>query len=301
MPPDEAPADRARDGRRGHGATVDRAAASRHHHVIMTNLLTRPLVGSPVARDRRLAVPLYVQLREALRSQIEEQGLRPGDRLPTEVELEARYGVSRSTIRQAVGELEAEGLLRRVQGKGTFVAAPKIQHLPVLTSFSELLRSQGHRPSHRLLRSTIVPASPQVAHDLALDEGLPGRHLERLLVADDQPVGVSRTWLPLAVLGDHDAYIDRGVHDGGSLYRLLADSSPELVPNRGTETIQPALAGPEESRLLGCEPGTPLLEIRRCTWTATDLPLERTQLVFVPGRYEYRVELRRPTTAGGQP
>jgi GntR family transcriptional regulator len=290
-----------RGGDRRDGRAVDSTGRSRHHHVIMTNLLTHPPHGTAVARDRHLAVPLYVQLREALRTQIEEQGLRPGDRLPTETELEERYGVSRSTIRQAVGELETEGLLRRVQGKGTFVTAPKIQHLPVLTSFSELLRSQGHHPSHRLLRSTIVAAGPQIAHDLELAEDLPGRHLERLLVADDQPVGVSRTWLPLAVLGDHDRHIDRGVHEGGSLYQLLADSSPTLVPHRGTETIQPTLAGSEESRLLGCDPGTPLLEIRRCTWTATDLPLERTQLVFVPGRYEYRVELRRPSTTGSQP
>jgi GntR family transcriptional regulator len=264
------------------------------HHVIMMNMLAPP----SVARDRRTAVPLYVQLREALRTEIAERGLRPGDRLPTEAELEERYGVSRSTIRQAVGDLEAEGLLRRVQGKGTFVGTPKIQHLPVLTSFSGLLRDQGYTPTHRLLAAAVVGASAEVAQGLHLDEGTPGRELERLLLADGDPVGVATTWMPLAVLGAHDAAIARGASEGRSLYELLEEASSELVPDRASETIDPVVAGAAEASLLGCATGTPLLFIRRCSWTASDLPLEWTQLRFVPGRYQYRVDLHRPGSGG---
>ncbi len=245
-------------------------------------------------QERRNGIPLYAQLREALRTEIKERGLRPGDRLPTEAELEERYGVSRSTIRQAVGDLEIEGLLRRIQGRGTFVGSPKIQHHPVLMSFSGLLRGQGYAPSHRLLETGVVGAPVEVAADLELDEGTPCRLIERLLSADDDPVGVSKSWLPLAVLGDHDGPITAGVTDGGSLYELLGDASAELVPARASETIDPALAGASEAALLGCEPGTPLLFIRRRSWTATGLPLESTQLLFLPGRYQYRVELQSP-------
>lgn len=262
----------------------------------MTNLLARAQ-GGP--RDPRSAVPLYVQLRERLRAQIEAGELKPGDRLPTEVELEERYEVSRSTIRQAVGDLQADGLVQRVQGKGTFVASPKIQHVPELKSFTDLLRSQGYDPTHRPLDSAIVVAPDAMCHELGLDEGTSCRFLERLLVADDRPVGVSRTWLPLLVLGTADRTIAQGTLAGGSLYRLLGECSPELAPRTGSETIQPALAGLDEARLLGCEVGTALLSIRRCTWTATDQPLEWTDLVFVPGRYEYRVELQRSTIPGG--
>ncbi|MEX2548973.1 MAG: GntR family transcriptional regulator [Nitriliruptoraceae bacterium] len=244
------------------------------------------------AQERRSDVPLYAQLREALRTEIRERGLRPGDRLPTEAELEERYGVSRSTIRQAVGDLEVEGLLRRVQGRGTFVGSPKIQHHPVLMSFSGLLRSQGYTPSHRLLDTTVVGASEEVAESLQLDVGTPCREIERLLSADDDPVGVSKTWLPRAVLGEHDDTITAGVTAGRSLYELLGEASPELVPARASETIDPALAGEAESELLGCEPGTPLLFIRRRSWTRSGLPLESTQLLFLPGRYQYRVELQ---------
>lgn len=247
-----------------------------------------------LTRDRRTALPLYVQLREALRAMIDEQGLRPGDRLPTETALEERFGVSRSTIRQAVGDLEAEGLLQRIQGRGTFVTTPKIRHAPVLTSFSQLLASQGHRPSHRLLRTEVVEAPAEVARQLDLAPATSCRTLERVLLADDEPVGVSRTWLPRHVLGTHEDDIVRGADAGASLYRLLADTGAGLAPDRGVETIQPAIAGPDERRLLGCAVGTPLLQIRRTTWTAAGAPVEWTELVFLPGRYEYRVELHRP-------
>ncbi len=262
----------------------------------MTNLLARAQ-GGP--RDHRSAVPLYVQLRERLRAQIEAGDLEPGDRLPTEVELEERYEVSRSTIRQAIGDLQADGLVQRVQGKGTFVASPAIQHGPELKSFTELLHGQGYDPTHRPLDSTIVTAPDAMCHELGIDEGTSCRYLERLLVADDRPVGVSRTWLPLPVLGAADQAIAQGTLAGGSLYRLLAESSPDLAPRTGSETILPALAGGEEARLLGCEVGTALLSIRRCTWTATGQPLEWTHLLFVPGRYEYRVELQRSGATGG--
>ena len=275
---------------------VDRATAPGHDHVIMTNLLARPRLPS---RDAHAALPLYVQLREALRAEIEDRGLRPGDRLPTEAELEETYGVSRSTIRQAVGDLQAEGLVHRVQGKGTFVTTPKIQHVPVLTSFTELLRSQGYRPSHRVLDSAVVDAPATVCQDLEVDEGTPCRFLERLLVADGDPIGLSRTWLPLPVLGAHDWRIARGTLEGSSLYALLGEASPDLVPRHGAETIQPVLAGATEAELLGCDVGTALLQIQRCTWTAKDLPLEWTQLAFVPGRYEYRVQLLGEAPTGG--
>ena len=134
--------------------------------------------------DREGDLPLYVQLREVLRQDIRDRGLRPGDRLPTEDDLERRYGVSRSTIRQAMGDLAAEGVVRRFQGRGTFVGTPKIQHTPVLASFSELLRSQGYTPSHRLLESAVVPAPATVAEGLEVDDGTPCRYLQRLFFAD---------------------------------------------------------------------------------------------------------------------
>ena len=112
--------------------------------------------GASAVLDRGAPMPLWFQLREALLREIRDRGMKTGDRLPTESEIERAYNVSRATIRQALAELEAEGVVRRVQGLGTFVASPKIRHRPQLQSFSELARSQGFVPSHRMLRSELV-------------------------------------------------------------------------------------------------------------------------------------------------
>jgi GntR family transcriptional regulator len=232
---------------------VDTTSQVRDDPVIMMT----SAAASPVVRDRRTAVPLYAQLREALRHDIRERGLRPGDRLPTEAQLEAQYGVSRATIRQAVGDLELEGVLRRVQGKGTFVATPKIQHVPVLTSFSELLRSQGYEPSHRLLESSVVPAPDEVAQGLAIEVEAPCRYLWRLFAADGEPVGVSQTWLPLSVIGEADQRIEEGAAQDRSLYELL-DEGPTgrscTTPRRPSTRRRPGRRRPTSSAARSAHP-----------------------------------------------
>ena len=247
-----------------------------------------------VELDREAPLPLYFQLREALLQEIGHLGLKPGDRLPTEADLERRYGVSRSTIRQALDNLAGQGLIRRVQGKGTFLGTPKIQHVPVLTSFSELLRSQGHTPSHRLLGSSVRPAPGEVAEGLQIEEGASCRFLRRLFLADGDPVGLAETWLPRSVLGAHDALFEHGAIEEGSLYELLRSEPLGLILHRAVETINPGLAEGPDAGLLRCEPGSPLLEIKRVAFTPEDRPVEWTLLLFVGDRYEYRVDMHGP-------
>jgi GntR family transcriptional regulator len=250
--------------------------------------------ATDVALDREAPLPLYFQLREAIVGEIHRLGLAPGDRLPTELELERRYGVSRSTIRQALNELAADGVVRRIQGKGTFVEAPKIQHVPVLTSFSELLKSQGYTPSHRLLASSIQAAPAEVAEGLGIEEGATCRFLRRVFLADGDPVGVADTWLPLALLGDHGELFENGEIEEGSLYEILQREPLGLVLHRAVETINPGLAEEADAELLRHAPGSPLLVIKRITFTPEDRPIEWTRLLFAGDRYEYRVEMRRP-------
>lgn len=247
--------------------------------------------------DREAPLPLYFQLREALLREIHDRGLRPGDRLPTETELERRYRVSRSTIRQALNDLAAEGVVKRIQGKGTFVGTPRIQHVPVLTSFTELLRSQGYAPSHRLLASSTVGAPEEVASDLGLEEGAPCRFLRRLFLADGNPVGLAETWLPREVLGPGDELFEHGALEDGSLYELL-EGEVGLALHRAIETVNPSVADARDGGLLRCPPGSPVLLIRRISFDRDERPVESTRLVFAGDRYEYRVEMYRPGPGG---
>src|SRR5512146_670616 len=145
----------------------------------------------PPLLDREAALPLYAQLRDALLREVKDGGLQPGDRFPTEAAIRERYRVSRATIRQALADLEAGGVIRKVQGLGTFVAVPKIRHVPLLTSFTELASSQGFTPSHRVLSSSTEQAPAEVAAELGLADGAPCRFLRRLFLADGEAVGLA--------------------------------------------------------------------------------------------------------------
>jgi GntR family transcriptional regulator len=244
--------------------------------------------------DRRGPLPLYFQLREAVLREIEDRGLEAGDRLPTEAALQRTYRVSRSTIRQALAEMAAEGLIRTVHGVGTFVAEPKIHHVPLLTSFTELASSQGFVPSHRVLISMLVGAPPEVATDLGLETGTACRFLRRLMLADGKEVGLAETWLPHDVVGAHDELFEQARLDRGSLYEVLQGPPIALALHRAVESISPGVADSRSAGLLGCAEGSPVLLINRVTFTPQDRAVEATHLVFAGDRYEYRVELFRP-------
>ena len=244
--------------------------------------------------DRTAPLPLYAQLKDALLWEIRDGGLQPGDRFPSEAVIRDRYHVSRATVRQALADLEAGGVIRKVQGLGSFVASPKIRHVPLLASFSELAVSQGFVPSHRVLSSVVEDVSAGIADELGLAAGTRCRFLRRLFLADDSVVGLAETWLPLSVLRGHDQLLDRGRLDDGSMYEVLQGDPIGLVLDHAVETISPGAADASDAELLGCEPGTPVLLIRRLTSTFDGRIVESTRLVFVGERYEYRVELQRP-------
>jgi GntR family transcriptional regulator len=254
--------------------------------------------GLPVLLDREDPLPLYVQLRDALLREVREGGLEPGDRFPSEAAIRDRYRVSRATVRQALADLEAGGVIRKVQGLGSFVEAPKIRHVPLLTSFTELASSQGFTPSHRVISSSVEEAPADASDDLGLQAGTRCRFLRRLFLADDDAVGLAETWLPLDVLGGHDDLLDRHRLHRGSMYEVLQGEPIGLVLDHAVETISPGVLDPLRAELLGCEAGTPVLLIRRLTFTPGERAVESTRLVFVGDRYEYRVELHRPGTGG---
>jgi GntR family transcriptional regulator len=138
-----------------------------------------------------------------------------------------------------------------------------------------------------------------VAAALGLDERAECRYLKRILIADGNPVGVAETWIPRALLGSHDALLEPGRLEEGSLYELLENPPVGLRLRRAVETISPGLADADAAALLGCDSGSPVLAITRVTFDPDERVVEFTRLLFSGDRYEYRVEMTRPEPVGG--
>jgi GntR family transcriptional regulator len=245
-----------------------------------------------VAIDRRTSTPLYVQLKDAVVSEIRTGYLKPGDRVGSESELERLHGVSRITVRQALKDLVREGELYRVPGKGTYVAARKIAPLAAFTSFSENMRAQGLDPSYRLLETRLVDPPPHVRQELRLGEHDRAFRIERLMLANDEPIGLQYGFYPERIFGDGLGQIDPASLAAASLYTQL-ERTLDVPLWKAEETVEPAIANRKEVELLRIPAGAPVLVVRRLSYLASGEPVEAVKLVFRGDTYRYRVDLYR--------
>lgn len=245
-----------------------------------------------MAIDRRTSTPLYVQLKNAVVSEIRNGDLQPGDRVGSEAELERLHGVSRITVRQALKALVQEGELYRVPGKGTYVAARKVAPLAAFTSFSENMRAQGLAPSYRLLTAGRVEPPPAVRQELRLGERDRVVHIERLLLADGRPMGLQDGYYPERFFGEDDGQISLASLATTSLYEQL-ERLLDIPLGNAAETVEPAIAKRKEVSLLEIPAGAPVLVVRRISYLASGEPVETVKLVFRGDTYRYRVDLDR--------
>jgi len=244
-----------------------------------------------IARDSQL--PLYQQVKAAILAQIEAGVWAIGQRIPSEEQLVQATGVSRITVRQALRELGHEGHLTRVPSKGTFVSAPrKAEPLTALTSFSENMRAQGLAPGYRTLHIGLRPPDEEVRKGLGLLPDTSALLLERLLLADGEPIAIQRAWIPESLVAAHLFLFTQQVLDTTSFYTVL-ERAVGVRLWRASETIDPALAERDEARLLGIPTGALLLSIHRQTVDTDGRPVEDTRLIFRADRYRYRVSLLR--------
>ena len=245
-----------------------------------------------VAVDRRTSTPLYVQLKDAVVGEIRAGDLKPGDRVSSESELERLHGVSRITVRQALKALVQEGELYRVPGKGTYVAARKVAPLAAFTSFSENMRAQGLRSSYRLLDAKLVDPSSHVRQELRLGEHDRAYRIERLLLADGEPMGLQYGFYPERLFGRGHGQISPESLATASLYTRLEQTLGDPLW-KAEETVEPAIANRKEVDLLEIPAGAPVLVVRRLSYLASGEPVETVKLVFRGDTYRYRVDLYR--------
>jgi GntR family transcriptional regulator len=241
--------------------------------------------ASSGAVDPRL--PLYHRVREALLSDI--QNLAPGDRLPTETALMERFRVSRTTIREAVNELVRTGLVRRRSGSGTFVAQPPIeQELKRLTGFVEDMRALRLEPTAEVVTRREVQADNLVAERLALQPGEQVMLIERIRLANGEPLSFDVTYLPLEI-GRQLAQENLVVYP---IFELL-EAKHGIALGEADYRIEAANASARIARYLKLKTNDALLLIERTTYAADGTPIDYEQLHYRGDRVRYRLKLNR--------
>ena len=228
--------------------------------------------------DRASALPLWAQLEVALRRRLGTGEFDDG--FPTEAELIAHYGVSRPTVRQAVGALADDGLVVRTRGKGTeVVSTPVEQSLPGAYSMAKAISASGHSERSRVLVAERTAAPAEVAVRLGVDENAEVVHVERLRLADDEPLAIDRSWFPL-VVAEPLLGLDL---TSGSLYDMIAEETGRR-PTGGEEEIKPARPDGVARRLLGLDTDGLTFEIVRRLWAGTE-PFEHRVSTIRADRY----------------
>ena len=229
------------------------------------------------------SAPVKVPRYYTVKTQIAEliDGAAPGTALPTERELAVRFDTSRTTVRQALAELVVEGRLERTQGSGTFVAEPKIVQVRQLNSYTEDLRQQGRHPSSTVLSVTRERASETVAANLALRPGEVVHRVERLRGVGGAPLAHEVAWLPGSL-----PRLRQELERRGSLYQTMRDVYG-IELSRAEDTVETALAGPQEAQLLAVDVGLPMLLIHRTAYDAAGRPIEWTRSVFRGDRFRF--------------
>ena len=232
--------------------------------------------------------PLYRRIQSDLRERVASGELTPGSQVETELELMARYDVSRATVRQALSGLVAEGLLEIRRGRGTFVHGAALEHrLGGFYTFSREIERHGMRPGTRVRGISVAPAGDDVADELGLAPATPVVALRRVRLADDQPIVSETSYLPAARF--------KGLEDvdfsNASLYDTLT-TAYGVRPSRARETFVPVLLSDDEARILGGDAGDPVLNVERTTYDSDGFVIEYCTSILRADRYRYSVELR---------
>jgi GntR family transcriptional regulator len=239
-------------------------------------------------------LPLYAQIERILAASIEAGELLPGDRLPPEDSLIARFAVSRTTIRMTVQNLARRGLVEIRRGKGTFVAQPKItQELTQLTGFVEDMQALGLKPTARLVEQVVVPAPKAAAERLGMAEGAPVVRIQRVRLADGKPVSFDETYLPLEI-GEKIMANDLAVEP---IFSLLEEKY-HLPLVEADYTLEAVTADDVVARALRVSPGSSIFLIERTSYCAGPRPIDYERLHYRGDQIRFVTRLvRRPLAA----
>jgi GntR family transcriptional regulator len=246
--------------------------------------------GTGGTGGRTARVPKYYRLKRHLLEMTET--MPPGTPVPPERTLASEFDTSRTTVRQALQELVVEGRLERIQGKGTFVAKPKVSQALQLTSYTEDMRAQGLEPTSQLLDIGYVTADERLAELLGIPSGGRVLRIERLRLASGEPMAIETTHLSQKRF----PALRRSLVKYTSLYTALAEVY-DVHLAEAEETIETSLATPREAALLGTDVGLPMLMLSRHSRDTEGEPVEWVRSVYRGDRYKFVARLQRPGRA----
>jgi GntR family transcriptional regulator len=244
--------------------------------------------------DRSSYIPLYAQVRDAVRESIERGAAQPDDQLPSEPELCRLFDVSRTVVRQALVGLEYEGLVVRRKGRGTFVAQPKIGEslFQELTGFYQDMARRGQTPTSKVLTQQVIPSSAKVADALHLTPGAPVIHIDRVRLIADEPLVYVSTFLPQTLF---PSLVTTDLTNR-SLYAFLEEQYGTVIA-RGRRKITAVVAGEYEAKLLEVSPGAPLIVLDSISYLDNGTPIEYYHALHRGDRSVFEVELVRSEPA----
>lgn len=239
--------------------------------------------------DKNNPKPLYIQLEEILRIAIANGEWQPSQAIPSENELSKEYGISRMTVRSVVSTLVKEGLLYRVQGKGTFVSPPKITaKSPAYVGVREQLETQGYSIDTHLLTFEIIAATKKIGQILNIPPFSDIIHIKRIRNANGEPVSIHESFIPHRLCMN----FTKEQLAQEQLCVVLKEQY-QLSAHSVYETLESILATDEEGRLLGIQKGYPLLLLSETNKTSSGIIYEYSKIVFrgdkIKLEFEYKI------------
>ncbi|WP_423055345.1 GntR family transcriptional regulator [Zhaonella formicivorans] len=233
--------------------------------------------------DKNSVIPIYYQLARLLEGQIRRGELKPGEALPTEMELAARYQISRMTVRKAIAELVAAGMVYAQQGKGTFVAVPKLDNIVFeLNNFSEEIKQRGLRFNTTLLEARIVRADEQLKEKFQInDDNARFLFFRIVLSAEDEPLAYERKY---TIYTKSKPILESELQDP-TLPGLVTAHS-DYLPVSSKKVLQVSVSTDEEASILGIAQGSPVFVIEQTIYDPELKPVGWGKSVYRGDRYK---------------
>lgn len=239
--------------------------------------------------DALSVLPLYTQIKEALRAKILDGSYAAHERLPSESEMIKAFGVSRITVRQAINDLQKEGLLFKIHGKGTFVAKPKVaQELAHLQGFGEAMHDLGHETHSQVLRLRVIEGHGIICSKLGLDEGANVMEVWRVRYLNREPISVDFSYLEESI----GSKLSKSTLREKDLFSMLENELGHRLHSADVE-IDATSATADVAGGLKVEVGSPILRIERLTYARLRKPLVFEYLHYRAESFKYKLKVSR--------